>query len=85
MYSLQFDEKALQNIEKFPKEVQERIINKLQQAKENPYHYFVKLTNREEFKLRVGEYRIIADINDSKIVILVLFANHRKKVYKRFK
>ena len=85
MYSLKFDEKALQSIEKFPKDIQKRIIKKLQEAKENPYHYFIKLTNREEFKLRIGEYRIIADINDTEIVILVLYADHRRRVYKKFK
>jgi len=83
MYILKFDERALASIEKFPKEIKERISKKLQKSKENPYHYFEKLSGREEYKLRVGEYRIIADINDKYIIILILFADHRKRVYKR--
>jgi len=84
MYELKFDEKALTSIEKFPKEIKERIVSKLLKSKENPYHYFEKLSGRQEYKLRVGEYRIIADINDKEIAILVLFADHRRRVYKKF-
>ena len=83
MYELKFDERALVSIEKFPKEIKERVVKKLQKSKEEPHHYFEKLTGRPEFKLRVGEYRVIADINDKEIVILVLFADHRRRVYKK--
>lgn len=79
MYELKFDERALASIEKFPKEVKERVVKKLQKAKEDPHHYFEKLSSRGEYKLRIGEYRIIADINDKEIVILVLYADHRRR------
>ena len=83
MYKLKFDERALNSIEKFPSEIKERVVKKLLKTKDDPYHYFEKLSGRTEYKLRVGEYRVIADINDGEIMILVLFADHRKRVYKR--
>ncbi len=83
MYELRFDERALNAIENFPNDIKERIVKKLKQSKINPHHYFMKLSGRQEYKLRVGDYRIIADINDKEIMILVLFADHRKRVYKR--
>lgn len=83
MYKLVFDTKAIEQLEKFPKLVRKRIFNKLQTTKENPRRFFEGLEGRPEYKLRVGDYRVIADILDEKIMILVLYVDHRKRVYKR--
>ena len=85
MYSIIFDTKAVEFLEKCPKDISRRIWSKLQNSKENPRHYFEKLTNWAEYKLRVGNYRVIADINNTKIEILVIHIDHRKKVYKKLK
>ena len=53
-------------------------------TKEDPFHYFEKLKVRDEYKLRVGGYRVIADINKTKKRIYVLVIGHRKNVYKRY-
>ena len=50
-------------------------------TKEYPLHYFEKLTKKNFYKLRVGDYRVIADINENEIKILVLLIGHRKNVY----
>lgn len=34
------------------------------------------------WRYRVGDYRIICDIEDEELVILVVEVNHRSKVYK---
>ncbi len=82
-YTLIFDNKAIEQLEKLPKSVRKRIFKKIQRAKENPHRFFEKLVGREEYKLRIGDYRVIADINDSQLKILVLYADHRKRVYQR--
>ena len=83
MYKLIFDEEAIKFLDKLPKDVSKRIFNKIQQTKEDPHRYFEKLTNGKEYKLRVGDYRVIADINDSKITIYVILIGHRKNIYKK--
>ena len=35
------------------------------------------------WKYRIGDYRIIADIQDKKVLILVVRVGHRREVYKR--
>jgi len=82
MYKLVFDDKAIEQLEKFPKLVRKRVFNKLQSTKGNPRRFFERLEGRPEYKLRVGDYRVIADIIDEKIMILVLYVGHRKKIYK---
>ncbi|MFP5385742.1 MAG: type II toxin-antitoxin system RelE family toxin [Bacteriovoracia bacterium] len=35
------------------------------------------------FKLRVGDFRIIYQINNSEVVVLIVAVGHRREVYKR--
>jgi mRNA interferase RelE/StbE len=83
MHKLIFDEEAIKFLDKLPKDISKRIFKKIQDTKENPHHYFIKLTNRQEYKLRVGDYRVIADINDSEIIIYIITIGHRSNIYKK--
>ena len=83
MYSLRFDEKAIDFLEKLPNEISKRIFRKVQETKDDPHRYFDRLTGRSEYKLRVGDYRVIADIQDNELLILVVLVEHRSKVYKK--
>ena len=83
MYQVIFDDKAIEFLEKVDTKNRERIFNKIMTAKENPFRYFEKLTARNLYKLRVGDYRVIADIDESKIKILVLLVGHRKNIYNK--
>ena len=67
MYELVFDEDIIDFLGKLPKELKERIFGKIIEAKENPFHFFERLAGRSDYKLRIGDYRVIADINQLKI------------------
>lgn len=84
MYSVIYDDVALQDLGKLEKKIRKRIFEKIHSTKENPFHYFEKLTARNEYKLRVGDYRVIVDIDEKTKRILVLFVDHRKNVYKKW-
>ena len=46
MYTVNYDEEALQNLEKLEKKIRKRIFEKIISPKENPFHYFERLTGR---------------------------------------
>jgi len=52
MYEIIFDEEAIEFLEKIEKNTGKRIYNKIISTKEDPFHYFERLTGRNEFKLR---------------------------------
>ncbi|MFH1100481.1 MAG: type II toxin-antitoxin system RelE/ParE family toxin [Methanobacteriota archaeon] len=83
MYTVEYDEEALLNLEKLEKKIRKRIFEKISSTKENPFHYFERLTAREEYKLRVGDYRVIADIDEKTKKISILFIGHRKNIYEK--
>ena len=82
-YELVFDTNAIDFLETLPADLRKRIFDKLMVAKENPAHFFERLEGRQDYKLRVGDYRVIADINSSLGRIEITLIDHRKKVYKR--
>ena len=83
MYEVIFDEKAIEFLEKFEYKIKERIYEKIISTKEKPFRHFERLTKRYEYKLRVGDYRVIADIDEKSKKIKVLFIGHRKNIYKK--
>ena len=48
----------------------------------DPHRFFVRLVGRTEYKLRVGDYRVIADIEENRRVIVVRSLGHRRNIYK---
>lgn len=84
MYKVIYNTEADRQLGRLPKEISKRIYDKITSTKENPFHFFVKLIGVEQYKLRVGDYRIIADIDASKEMIKVRVIRHRKNVYERW-
>ena len=82
-YELVLDLKVLEFLKDLPKDLRKRIFEKMAAAKENPRHFFERLEGRKDYRLRVGDYRVIADIDPSLRRIEVTFIDHRKRVYKR--
>ena len=82
-YEIFFTDKALKQLKKFEKKDQERIIKSLERIRIRPEAYVTKLIDDPGYRLRVGDYRIILDIEREKLIILVLMVSHRKNIYKK--
>ena len=81
-YNIEWKEHALQNLEKLENSISRRIIKKIEELSENPFSKDIKrLKGSDDFRLRVGDYRIILDIKDNELIILVLELGHRKHIY----
>ena len=82
MYEIILSDKAQKQLNKFDKKLQERIVSVLERIKFKPERHVQKLVGREEFKLRIGHYRAILEIDSKKQLIAVLKIGHRKNIYK---
>ena len=83
MYEVVFDKESINFLNKLQRPVRDRIFNKILSTKENPLRFFERLTERNDYKLRVGDYRIIADINQNLKKIEITRVGHRKNIYER--
>lgn len=82
-YEIIFSDKALRQLKKLEKNVQERIIAVLERIRIRPETYVSKLVEDPGYKLRVGDYRVIMDIDNKIIRILILKVGHRRNIYDR--
>ena len=83
-YSVEFKKSAAKTLQKLPQSVQKRIIDKLSEIENSPPPLVeTKLKGNNPFnRIRVGDYRIIYEIQNDILVILVIKIGHRRDIYK---
>lgn len=83
MYKIVFSQKAKKQLFKLEKVIQERIISALERIRIRPETYVTKLVGDPGYKLRVGDYRVIMDIDKDNLLILVIKVGHRRSIYEK--
>ncbi len=84
-YKIAYTKQASKTLKKVPVDIARNLQEKIEQIAEDPYasHSNVtKLQNREGFRLRVGDWRVIYDIQKDKVIVLVLKIGLRGEVYR---
>jgi mRNA interferase RelE/StbE len=85
MYDVCFTDTSIRQLKKLEKDLQRRIISAIERIRIRPESFVRRLVGEPYFRLRVGDYRVILDINHRKMTIIILYVEHRKKIYKRYK
>jgi mRNA interferase RelE/StbE len=85
-YTVEYSQQAVKDLKKLDKHTASLLLGWIEKNLvdcENPRQHGKGLTaNRSgQWRYRVGDYRILADIQDEKIVILVLEIGHRREIY----
>ena len=85
-YTVRFTEKAKKDLKKFDKHTASLIlgwVRKNLEGCENPRAHGKALTaNRSgQWRYRIGDYRLLAEIEDEVVTILVLNVGHRRDIY----
>jgi mRNA interferase RelE/StbE len=82
-YSLAFKKSVAKDLRSIPNKDVHRILKRLDTLCENPRaEGCVKLSNLEKYRVRQGVYRIIYEIQDNELIILVVKIAHRSQIYK---
>ena len=83
-YNLAFKRSVAKDLRSIPNKDVKRILNRINSLQENPRaEGCVKLSNQEKYRVRQGIYRIVYEIQDAELIILVVKVAHRGQVYKR--
>ena len=80
-FSIEWDEKVMDYIKKLPTNISKRIFKKIESIKNNPFH-FLEHYEGEYYKLRIGDYRALIDIDFEKKVLIVQVLDKRGRIYK---
>ncbi len=82
-YQIQVTRAAQRDLRKLPRDVLERVDEQIQSLRDNPRpHGSRKLRHEDDiYRTRVGDYRIIYQIRDSELIVVVIRVRHRREVY----
>ena len=76
--------KAAKELDKLERQIKDRIIARLKDLRDKPQTLGKILKPSSFWSLRIGDYRVIYEIDKPKKRVVVLFVGHRKKVYDDF-
>ena len=84
-WQLRFKRSAFSELKELPINVQQRIDDALQILAFNPHNRALnikKLKGQENlFRLRIGDYRVLYEVNNQVLIIMIVRVGHRKDVY----
>ena len=87
-WTVEISDVAERQLRKLDRPVQQRILDWLDDRIEgckNPRHFGEPLKGDSSgfWRYRIGDYRILCDIQDQKVVVLVLAIGHQRQIYQR--
>jgi mRNA interferase RelE/StbE len=86
MYQLKYRRQARNYLARLPFKIKSRIVDQLHELQKNPDDQTLdvdKLKGESDYRLRVGQYRIIYSRYDDKLIIEVIRIRPRGDIYKR--
>ncbi len=82
-WQISWSDQAVRDLATLDRAAARRIVTKREIVSANPRRRFVRLVGADECKLRVGDYRVLAELDHATKRIMVSRVGHRSKVYQR--
>jgi len=83
-YELVFRKSVAKDLRVFPKIDVRRIMQRIRALADDPRPVGCeKLSGQERYRIRQGSYRIIYEIVDTRLLVLIVKVGHRREVYRR--
>ena len=82
-YTIEILRVAQKQLAKIDRRHQTRIIDAIRELADNPRPPGTrKLSGRPAWRIRVGSYRVIYEVHDDRVVVLIIAIGDRKEVYR---
>lgn len=85
-YEVEWQRPAAKELRKIDPQVRRRIISAVEDLRTDPrpaQSTQLKGAPANWLRVRIGDYRIVYEVNDDRLLILVLRVGHRSEVYRR--
>jgi mRNA interferase RelE/StbE len=83
-YELVFKKSVANDLRSIPKKDVARILQRIEALRDDPRgDGCVKLSAQDRYRVRQGVYRIVYEIRENELVVIVVKIGHRSAVYKR--
>jgi mRNA interferase RelE/StbE len=83
-YKIEFAKSVRKDFRGMPKKDARRILACISELADDPRTPgSKKLSGEEVWRIRIGQYRVIYEIHDNKIMVLILKVGNRKDIYRK--
>lgn len=86
-YTIQFVKSARKEFERLPAKIREKTAEALNLLAQNPYSELLKIKKMKGavdlYRIRLGEYRVVYELRNDRLVVIVIKVGHRREVYRR--
>ena len=82
-YKITIKKSAAKELADIPKKDLPKIVKRIQTLAQNPRpHGSQKLSRKEEYRVRQGDYRIVYSVDDKVLAVDVVKIGHRREIYR---
>ncbi len=82
-WQIVWSEKSVKQLEKIDKKDAQKIYDSVLECVEEPFRVVIRLTNSPFYRMRVGKYRVILDLQQNKMIIFIVESDHRGQIYEK--
>ena len=81
-YTVVITESAQRDLDRLDRSVARRMVARLEGLKEDPLRQLGRLVNSPLYRLRVGHWRVIVEVDEREVRVLVVKVAHRRSIYR---
>ncbi|HZY92274.1 MAG TPA: type II toxin-antitoxin system RelE/ParE family toxin [Thermoplasmata archaeon] len=81
-YSIIWSDSAVRALRKLDRTLAKRVFESVGELSSNPHRQLRRLAGSPHYRLRVGDFRVIVGVEESRLEILVIKVGHRESVYR---
>ena len=82
-FEVRWSRQAKKFLPKIPRTHASRITRKVTEVKERPFCFLEHFEGADLFKLRIGSYRVLIDVDTQKKILFIRVIGHRRNVYQK--
>lgn len=83
VFDVEWHPKARKILRKLPPETSKRIVKKIKDAQQDPFRYLEHFEGEKVFKFRIGEFRLLVDVDFENRILRMQALDKRGRIYKR--
>ncbi len=81
-FKIEFSKQATKLIKNLSEDIKGRIKKKFSEISENPFRYLEHFEGKDVYKLRIGDYRALVDVDFQNKILKIQVFDKRGRVYK---
>jgi mRNA interferase RelE/StbE len=84
IYKIEWKRSATKELQKLPRQMISKIVAAVDSLSSNPYPQGVRklVSTENSYRIRVGDYRVLYNIVENKLIVEIIRVGHRKDIYR---